>query len=97
MKKITTSTGFTFDLNENILDDMRLVRQIKLLQSGQDNPNIIITANNVLEKLVGGEDNYDRLLTHLEEISEDGIAHSHAVMKELTDVLNEIGDDGKKS
>lgn len=97
MKKITTSTGFTFDLNENTLDDMRLVRQIKLLQSGQDNPNIIIIANNVLEKLLGGEENYDRLLTHLEEISEDGIAHSHAVMKELTDVLNLIGDDGKKS
>lgn len=97
MKEITTSTGFTFTLNENILDDMRLVRQIKLLQSGQDNPNIIITANNVLEKLVGGEENYDRLLTHLEEISEDGIAHSHAVMKELTDILNNIGDDGKKS
>lgn len=97
MKEITTSTGFTFTLNENILDDMRLVRQIKLLQSGQDNPNIIITANNVLEKLLGGEENYDRLLTHLEEISEDGIAHSYAVMKELTDVLNLIGDDGKKS
>lgn len=98
MKKITTSTGFTFDLNEKLLDDMRLVRQIRTLEAVKDNDSATLrTVNDVLEKFVGGAENYDKLLIHLENISEDRVAHSEAVINELTDILNALGDDGKKS
>lgn len=98
MKKITTSTGFTFDLNEKLLDDMRLVRQIRTLEAVKDNDSSTLRiVNDVLEKFVGGAENYDKLLTHLENISEDGVAHSTAIISELTDILNSLGDNGKKS
>lgn len=97
MKKITTSTGFTFDLNEKLLDDMRLVRQIRTLEAVKDNDSATLRiVNDVLEKFVGGAENYDKLLDHLENISEDGVAHSTAIISELTDILNALGDDGKK-
>lgn len=92
MKNIKTTTGFSFKLNEKILDDMRLVQQIRKLEQHDTT-----SALNVLEKLVGGADNFDKLLGHLEKISDDGIAHSDALLKELTDILNVLGDNGKKS
>lgn len=98
MIKITTSTGFSFDMNEKLLDDMRLVRQVRLLEvvDNTDSATLRIV-NDVLEKFVGGAENYDKLLDHLENISDDGVAHSTAIISELTDILNALGDNGKKS
>lgn len=98
MIKITTSTGFSFDMNEKLLDDMRLVRQVRLLEAVDNTDSATLRiVNDVLEKFVGGAENYDKLLDHLENISDDGVAHSTAIISELTDILNALGDNGKKS
>lgn len=98
MIKITTSTGFSFDMNEKLLDDMRLVRQVRLLEAVDNTDSATLRiVNDVLEKFVGGSENYDKLLDHLENISDDGVAHSTAIISELTDILNALGDNGKKS
>lgn len=90
--KIETGTGYKFDLDEKRLDDMRLIQDISLLQKGNTDRALV-----VLSRLLGGDEGLDNLLTHLEKISEDGIAHSSAFISELTDILNALGDNGKKS
>lgn len=89
---IETKTGFKFELADKTLDDMRLVQEVSLLQKGKTDYAIPI-----LVRLLGGDENFDHLLTHLEGLSEDGIAHSSALLTELTDILNCLGEGGKKS
>lgn len=88
--KITTSTKYTFELDEKKLDDMRLLQSIRSFQKGNTD-----AAFDILIRLTGGDTAFDELLTHIENNSEDGIAHSDALLMELTDILNALGDNGK--
>lgn len=94
-KKVKTSTGFTFVFDENRMDDMRLVKKIAYLQNSKDEIQLD-DAMYIINKIAGGENEFDRLLDHLEKISPDGIAHTNLLLNELTDFMKIMGENSKK-
>lgn len=95
VKKVKTSTGFTFNYDANRLDDMRLVKKITYLQNLKDEIPLE-DAVYLINKIAGGENEFDRLLDHLEKISPDGIAHTNLLLNELGDFMRIVGENSKK-
>ncbi len=86
MKKGKTQSGFKFEIDENVLDDMELIDAMAAAQ-GED-PTQIST---VVRKLFGDEQR-KRLYDH---VREDGRVPVSKVADIITEVIESLGDDGK--
>lgn len=87
MKKGKTKSGFEYEIDENLLDDMELIDAMAAAQ-GED-PTQIST---VVVKVFGKEQR-KRLYDHLR--TEDGRVPVTDVANTITEVIESIGDDGK--
>jgi hypothetical protein len=87
MKKGKTESGFKFEIDERVLDDMELIDAMAASQG--DDPTQIST---VVVKIFGEEQRkrlYDFVRT------EDGRVPITEVANIITEVVESIGDDGK--
>ena len=87
MKKGKTESGFKFEIDERVLDDMELIDAMAASQG--DDPTQIST---VVVKIFGEEQRkrlYDFVRT------EDGRVPITEVANIITEVIESIGDDGK--
>ena len=82
-----TSTGFTFALPENKLQDIRIMRALAAMMKAPDasNPYAQFTALDDLGTLILGAEKYQKLLDHV--ATEDGRQPPEAVGKELGEIL----------
>ena len=87
MKKGKTQSGFKYEIDENILDDMELIDAMAAAQ-GED-PTQIST---VVVKVFGIEQ-CKKLYDHLR--TEDGRVPVTDVANIITEILESLGDDGK--
>ncbi len=87
MKKGKTQSGFKYEIDENILDDMELIDAMAAAQ-GED-PTQIST---VVVKVFGTEQR-KKLYDHLR--TEDGRVPVTDVANIITEILESLGDDGK--
>lgn len=87
MKKGKTESGFKYEIDEKVLDDMELIDAMAASQ-GED-PTQIST---VVYKIFGA-DQRKRLYDHLR--TEDGRVPVTDVANIITEIIESIGDDGK--
>lgn len=87
MKKGKTESGFKFEIDEKVLDDMELIDAMAASQ-GED-PTQIST---VVVKIFGAEQR-KRLYDHVR--TEDGRVPINEVANIITEIINSLGDDGK--
>lgn len=87
MKKGKTESGFKFEIDEKVLDDMELIDAMAASQ-GED-PTQIST---VVVKIFG-EDQRKRLYDHVR--TEDGRVPVTEVANIITEIINSLGDDEK--
>lgn len=83
-----TSSGFEFEIDSNVMDDMELVDA--LADTMNDNP---LSFSIVCTKLFGVEQK-KRLYNHLRK---DGRVPLEAISNEIADVFKAMGEDGKNS
>lgn len=84
----TTSSGFTFSIEDEIVDDMEM---LDLFVEADENPLVF---PKVITKLLGAEQKkrfYDHLRT------ESGHVPASKVMDEMMDIISASGKSGKKS
>ena len=86
MIKGNTSTGFAFEVGEEVLDNMELV---DLIAEGAENP---VTVSKIM-KMVIGEEQRKRLYDHLR--LDDGRVPTQAVGQALTEIFKAFGEKGK--
>ena len=86
MKKITTSTGFKCDVNENVLKDWRFVKALALMAS-EDETDIVTGATESVTLLLGKKGEQE-LCRHVEK---DGYAPVEDIMSEVKEILSKIG------
>lgn len=84
---ITTQSGFTTEVNENVVDDVRLVRAIQKLQQG-DGTAILDVADIILS-----EKEQEKLFEHISV--EGGRVPVGAFGAELTEIITSLRS-GKK-
>ncbi len=87
MKKGKTKNGFSYAIDENVLDDMELIDAMAEAQ-GNDPTQISV----VVKKIFGTEQRaklYDHIRT------EDGRVPVNDVADMITEIIESIGDDGK--
>lgn len=89
MKKGKTKSGFEFEVDENVLNDMRLVDAVAEIADGS-NP---LAISFVIKKILG--DSRDALYKHVSE--EDGRVPVERINDEITDIINSLGNAGKNS
>lgn len=82
-----TSSGFTFELDDNVMDNMELVDQLSELNS--ENPYAI----SKIIMLLLGEGQRKALYDHLR--TEDGRVPVMQAAKEINDIFNAAGSKGK--
>lgn len=87
MKKGETSSGFKFEVNENVLDNMELVDALAEAQG--ENPAMI----SKVILLVLGKEQRGRLYEHLR--NEDGVVPMTKASEELTEIFELMGQEGK--
>lgn len=87
MKKGKTESGFKYEIDEKVLDDMELIDAMAASQ-GEDPTQISV----VVIKIFGKEQR-DRLYDHLR--TEDGRVPVTDVANTITEIIESIGDDGK--
>ena len=87
MKKGKTKSGFSYAIDENILDDMELIDAMAMAQ-GED-PTQISTV--VLK--IFGEDQRKKLYDHVR--TKDGRVPVNDVAEIITEIIESMGDDGK--
>lgn len=87
MKKGKTTSGFKYEVDENVLDDMELIDAMAAAQ-GEDPTQISI----VVRKVFGMEQK-NRLYEHLR--TPDGRVPLTDVANIITEVIESLGDDGK--
>ena len=87
MKKGKTESGFKWEIDENVLDDMELIDAMAASQ-GED-PTQIST---VVTKIFGA-DQKKKLYDHVR--AEDGRVPISKVADIITEIINAIGEDGK--
>lgn len=87
MKKGKTESGFKFEIDEKVLDDMELIDAMAASQG--DDPTQIST---VVVKIFG-EDQRKKLYDHVR--AEDGRVPIGEVANIITEIINSLGDDGK--
>lgn len=86
MAKGRTASGFEFEVKDEVLDDMRLIR---LMNQAMKNP---VYFPDLIERLLGQEQ-AEALYSFLE--SEDGRVPLKAVSDAVADIFNSLGDTGK--
>lgn len=84
--KITTKTGFTCEVNENVLRDYRFVKAIAKTKS--KDPLTSASALFDLVDLLIGDDT--ELIGHC---TVEGIANTEKVSEEITDIISQLGKD----
>lgn len=87
MKKGKTESGFNYEIDEKVLDDMELIDAMAASQG--DDPTQIST---VVVKIFG-TDQRKRLYDHVR--AEDGRVPISKVADIITEIINSLGDDGK--
>lgn len=87
MKKGKTESGFKYEIDEQVLDDMELIDAMAASQ-GED-PTQIST---VVVKIFGAEQR-KRLYDHVR--TDDGRVPINEVANIITEIINSLGDDGK--
>ncbi len=87
MKKGKTESGFKFEIDEKVLDDMELIDAMAASQ-GED-PTQIST---VVVKIFGAEQR-KRLYDHVRD--ENGRVPIGEVANIITEIINSLGEDGK--
>lgn len=86
----TTESGFEFELDESVLDDMRLIDAIAELQDGAD-----VFAVSKIVRILIGEAGREALYRHIE--NEKGHVPVSKVSKEIVDIFEACGKRGKNS
>lgn len=87
MKKGKTESGFKFEIDEKVLDDMELIDAMAASQG--DDPTQIST---VVVKIFG-EEQRKKLYDHVR--AEDGRVPIAEVANIITEIINLLGDEGK--
>lgn len=85
--KVTTTSGFKLEVNENIKNDWRLAVAIADTESSDESKRLS-GAVNLVRLLFGNSE--DRLYEHVKSYSK-GIVDATAVVKEATDVITALG------
>lgn len=88
MRRGTTQSGFTFEIDEQKLNDMRFMELLKKAQTDS------LMFPEVLDRMLG-EEQKEKLYSHLE--NEDGIVPIDATVDIVTEIMNIAGDDTKNS
>ena len=83
-----TKSGFEFEMDETVLDDMRILDMIVGMSSGD------VTQLSPLTRKILGDDQKERLYRHLEE--KEGRASISRVSEEITEIF-EACKSGKNS
>lgn len=86
IKKGVTSSGFEFEIDDAVIDDMELIDAIA--DSMDDNP---LAFSKVCAKLLGSEQR-KKLYDH---VRENGRVPLEKISTEITDIFNSFGDNGK--
>lgn len=87
MKKGKTESGFKFEIDEKVLDDMELIDAMAASQ-GEDPTQISV----VVVKIFGAEQR-KRLYDHVRD--ENGRVPIGEVANIITEIINSLGEDGK--
>ena len=87
MKKGKTASGFKYEVDENVLDDMELIDAMAASQ-GEDPTQISVVVSKIF-----GDEQKKRLYDHVR--SDDGRVPVTAIANVITEVLESMGDDGK--
>lgn len=87
MKKGKTTNGFSYEIDENVLDDMELIDAMAEAQ-GEDPTQISV----VVKKIFGTEQR-TKLYDHIR--TEDGRVPVNDVAEMIKEIIESIGDDGK--
>lgn len=82
----TTKTGFTFEVDERMLQDWRLTKALVKTQKGTAGEKLI-GADEMISLLLG--DKTDDLMSHLMELNE-GFAPMDKLMEEITDIMASV-------
>lgn len=86
IKKGVTSSGFEFEIDDAVINDMELIDAIA--DSMDDNP---LAFSKVCAKLLGSEQR-KKLYDH---VRENGRVPLEKISTEITDIFNSFGDNGK--
>ena len=86
IKKGVTASGFEFEIDDAVINDMELIDAIA--DSMDDNP---LAFSKVCAKLLGSEQR-KKLYDHLRE---NGRVPLEKISTEITDIFNSFGDNGK--
>lgn len=89
MKKIVLENGLELDVNESALNNMELFDALAEMTEG----NALALSNVV--KLMLGNDNRKKLYDYIRK--EDGTVPLEQVDKCITEILNNLGEQGKNS
>lgn len=87
MKKGKTTSGFKYEVDENVLDDMELIDAMAASQ-GEDPTQITV----VISKIFGDEQK-KRLYDHVR--TEDGRVPVADIANVIKEVIESLGDEGK--
>lgn len=85
--KITTKSGFKFDLDERIIDDWRVVKAMGRADD-TENPTEMLAGTIELVSLIFGKDE-NRLVEHIRK-KNDGYAPMEALKDELLSVFEKV-------
>ena len=91
MRKITTSTGFSVDFDEQNANDMRVLRHIRAIVDPEVSPLQRTAALVDLPVLLLGEKQTNALYDHLGNLN-DGRVPPVELERELTEILQGGGD-----
>lgn len=86
IKKGVTASGFEFEIDDAVINDMELIDAIA--DSMDDNP---LAFSKVCAKLLGSEQR-KKLYDH---VRENGRVPLEKISTEITDIFNSFGDNGK--
>lgn len=82
MIKGRTVSGFDFEIDENVVDDMRFIDALAEMDNGS-----LIAVSKVASLMFDNEQK-QRLYNHLAEQSEDGRVHTEPFIKEIIEIFN---------
>ena len=82
--KATLGDGYTVDLNENCLNDWRYITMLRKITKGDY--GLIV---DVAEKLLGSEEEVERLAKHLEV---DGITPADKMIEAISELMESVGE-----
>lgn len=93
--KITTESGYTCEVKENAMNDMRILDALVKVESRKtDTATKVIKLIDILEALLG-EEQKDDLYDFV--VAREGQAKTEAVFTIVKEIFNAVGEDKKKS